>query len=121
MPLSRDWKFTHPLGTLLLLALSAIPAKPQNLDALYDKAKSEGALILYAGGPTAPWDAAAKDFSARYPGVSVSVTGGFSSVLDKKIDAQLASMVGDASQRATTLVGLGLGAACVFLRPSQSS
>ena len=32
-----------------------------------------------------------KEFSARYPGVTVSVTGGFSNVLDKKIDAQLAS------------------------------
>ena len=66
-------------------------ARAQSLDALYEKAKSEGAVVLYTGGPTAPWDAAAKEFSARYPGVSVSVTGGFSNVLDKKIDAQLAA------------------------------
>jgi ABC-type Fe3+ transport system substrate-binding protein len=75
---------------LLLLALCATPARSQSLDALYGKAKGEGALILYTGGPTAPWDAAAKDFSAHYPGLAVSVTGGFSNVLDKKIDAQLA-------------------------------
>lgn len=75
---------------LLMLGLHALPARPQSIDAFYDKAKSEGLLILYVGGPTAPWDAAAKDFSSRYPGVSVSVTGGFSNVLDKKIDAQLA-------------------------------
>ncbi len=65
--------------------------RAQNLDALYQKAKAEGSIVLYAGGPTAPWDTAAKDFSARYPGVSVSVTGGFSNVLDAKIDAQLKS------------------------------
>ncbi len=76
---------------LLLAALihCAAPARAQNLDALYQKAKAEGSIVLYAGGPTAPWDTAAKDFSARYPGVSVSVTGGFSNVLDAKIDAQL--------------------------------
>lgn len=66
-------------------------ARPQSLDVLYAKAKAEGALVLYTGGPTAPWEAAAKEFSARYPGVHVAVTGGFSNVLDKKIDAQLAA------------------------------
>jgi ABC-type Fe3+ transport system substrate-binding protein len=73
----------HPLGVL--------PAAAQSLEALYDKAKGEGMVLLYAGGPTAPWEAAAKDFSARYPGVNVKVTGGFSNVLDKRIDAQLAA------------------------------
>ena len=83
--------FTCTFGMLSMLALCAIPARAQSLDALYEKAKTEGALVLYTGGPTAPWEAAAKDFSARYPGVAVSVTGGFSNVLDKKIDAQLAA------------------------------
>jgi ABC-type Fe3+ transport system substrate-binding protein len=82
-------------SSFLALAASALficaPfARPQSSDTLYSKAKSEGALVLYTGGPTAPWEAAAKQFSARYPGVTVSVTGGFSNVLDKKIDAQLA-------------------------------
>jgi ABC-type Fe3+ transport system substrate-binding protein len=67
------------------------PMRVQSLSSLYEKAKTEGALVLYTGGPTAPWDATAKEFSARYPGVAVSVTGGFSNVLDKKIDAQLAA------------------------------
>src|SRR5580704_3911717 len=81
------------LWSLVLAAVFAIamPAQAQNLDTIYEKAKSEGALVLYVGGPTAPWEAAAKDFSARYPGIAVSVTGGFSNVLDKKIDAQLAN------------------------------
>src|ERR1700720_2286960 len=67
-----------------------LPARTLSVDALYERAKAEGSLVLYTGGPTAPWDAAVKEFSARYPGVAVSVTGGFSNVLDKKIDAQLA-------------------------------
>jgi ABC-type Fe3+ transport system substrate-binding protein len=81
------------LSTLALAALFACApsARAQSLDALYEKAKTEGSLVLYTGGPTAPWDAVAKEFSARYPGVAVSVTGGFSNVLDKKIDAQLAA------------------------------
>ncbi len=82
--------------TFLGLAVAALfagapPARAQSLDTLYKKAKAEGALDLYTGGPTAPWDAAAKDFSASYPGMTVTVTGGFSNVLDKKIDAQLAA------------------------------
>src|SRR5579863_9978871 len=77
--------------TLCALFMRVLPVQAQSLDALYDKAKIEGPVVLYVGGPTAPWDAAAKDFSARYAGVKVSVTGGFSNVLDKKIDAQLAA------------------------------
>ncbi len=86
--MSRTCKATHYAG-LAVFALWAAPARAQSLDSLYQKAKAEGTVVLYAGGPTAPWDAAAKDFSARYPGVNVSVTGGFSNVLDAKIDAQL--------------------------------
>jgi ABC-type Fe3+ transport system substrate-binding protein len=83
-------ELSFPVLVVAALFTFASAARPQSLDALYEKAKSEGALVLYTGGPTAPWDAAAKEFSARYPGVNISVTGGFSNVLDKKIDAQLA-------------------------------
>ena len=76
---------------LATLFANASTARAQNLDAIYEKAKAEGSLVLYTGGPTAPWDDAAKKFSERYPGVTVSITGGFSNVLDKKIDAQLAA------------------------------
>src|SRR5580704_18162645 len=83
--------FSFILLAAPLVPTSATLVRAQNLDALYEKAKTEGALVLYTGGPTAPWEATAKEFSARYPGVTVSVTGGFSNVLDKKIDAQLAA------------------------------
>jgi ABC-type Fe3+ transport system substrate-binding protein len=68
-----------------------IPAGAQPLDELYARAKDEGALSFYAGGPTAPWDARAKAFAERYPGIQISIAGGFSNVLDKKIDQQIAA------------------------------
>ncbi len=80
------------LGAALgFLALAALPAGAQPLDDLYAKAKNEGAFVLYVGGPTAPWEAMAKVFNQRYPGITVSISGGFSNVLDKKIDAQIAA------------------------------
>jgi ABC-type Fe3+ transport system substrate-binding protein len=79
------------LAALGLLASAALPADAQSLDDLYAKAKGEGAFVLYAGGPTAPWEAMAKTFNATYPGINISISGGFSNVLDKKIDAQIAA------------------------------
>ncbi|MGH7088827.1 MAG: ABC transporter substrate-binding protein, partial [Stellaceae bacterium] len=69
--------------------LGAASAGAQSLDALYGRAKREGSLVIYAGGPAAPWEAFAKRFSERYPGIKVAVTGGFSNVLDKQIDRQI--------------------------------
>src|SRR5262245_13001712 len=66
-------------------------AGAQTTDEIYAKAKAEGAFAFYVGGPTAPWEARAREFNARYPGIQVSVTGGFSNVLDKKVDQQLAA------------------------------
>src|SRR5436190_7013532 len=70
-----------------LLVATAVPTHAQLQ--LQAKAKSEGAFVLYVGGPSAPWEAKAKIFEQRYPGIKVSITGGFSNVLDKKIDQQL--------------------------------
>ena len=72
-----------------LIAATALPARAQ--DQLYAAAKSEGNVVLYVGGPTAPWEAMAKKFETRYPGIKFAISGGFSNVLDKKIDAQIAA------------------------------
>jgi ABC-type Fe3+ transport system substrate-binding protein len=72
-----------------LLAAAVLPSRAQSLVELYDKAKAEGSLVLFVGGPTAPWEARAKQFEQRYPGIKISITGGFSNVLDKQIDQQL--------------------------------
>jgi len=68
---------------------AASAAQAQALDDIYAKAKAEGAFSFYVGGPTAPWEARAKVFEDKYPGVKVTIGGGFSNVLDQKIDAQL--------------------------------
>ena len=71
------------------LLLAAAAARAESIDEIYAKAKAEKTLVFYAGGPTAPWEAAAKLFEQKYPGITVSITGGFSNVLDRKIDEQL--------------------------------
>jgi ABC-type Fe3+ transport system substrate-binding protein len=79
------------LGCAAVATTGLAPAAAQSPDELYAKAKTEAALTLYVGGPTAPWDARARVFEQRYPGIKVAITGGFSNVLDKKIDEQLAA------------------------------
>src|SRR5258708_3205007 len=80
---------TATLVLLCLVSAAGLPAHPQGVDDIYAAAKSEGAFVLYVGGPTAPWEATARIFELRYPGIKLSITGGFSNVLDKKIDRQL--------------------------------
>ncbi len=77
--------------TAAALWLAGAPAQAQSADQIYDKAKEEKSLVLYTGGPAEPYERMAKEFSERYPGITIAVTGGFSNVLDRKIDAQLAA------------------------------
>jgi hypothetical protein len=87
--------FARRLVATAMLALPALISEgglcvqAQGIDDIYATAKAEGAFVLYVGGPTAPWEASARIFEQRYPGIKVSITGGFSNVLDKKIDQQL--------------------------------
>jgi ABC-type Fe3+ transport system substrate-binding protein len=69
----------------------ATSARAQSLSELYGKAKSEGSFAFYVGGPTAPWEERAKAFGQKYPGIKISIGGGFSNVLDQKIDQQIAA------------------------------
>ena len=75
------------LALTLFLTSHAVAA--ETLDQIYQKAKAEKTLVFYAGGPTLPWEMAAKVFQEKYPGIEVKITGGFSNVLDQKIDQQL--------------------------------
>src|SRR5262249_54399755 len=61
------------LGLCGLFAVTALPARAQLQ--LQAKGRSEGAFVFYVGGPTAPWEAKAKIFEQRYPGIKVSITG----------------------------------------------
>jgi ABC-type Fe3+ transport system substrate-binding protein len=73
------------------LCFMTVAARAQSADELYEKAKAEKSLVLYSGGPAEPYERKAREFEQRYPGITVAVTGGFSNVLDRKIDAQLAA------------------------------
>ena len=67
----------------------ATPASAQSRQELYAKAKAEGALDFYSGGPIAPYERFISDFKKQFPGIAVSITGGFSNVLNAKINDQL--------------------------------
>jgi ABC-type Fe3+ transport system substrate-binding protein len=77
-------------AAFFVLPAMATPLRAQTLDELYEKAKAEKTLVIYKGGPVAEYEKWGKEFEAKYPGVKVSVTGGFSNVLDVQIDKQIA-------------------------------
>jgi ABC-type Fe3+ transport system substrate-binding protein len=68
--------------------LFAAPACAETLDELYAKARTEKSLVVYAGGPVAGYEPLARDFEKKFPGLTVSITGGFSNVLNEKIEQQ---------------------------------
>ena len=76
------------LGVAFALAPQA---GAETMDELYAKAKAEKTLVFYAGGPAAPHEARAKRFMEQFPGVNVSVTGGFSNVLNADIEKGIAA------------------------------
>ena len=65
------------------------PVAAQSIDELYAKAKAEKTLVLWGAGPTASYERAAQAFERQFPGVSVSLTGGASNVLNAKIEEQV--------------------------------
>jgi ABC-type Fe3+ transport system substrate-binding protein len=73
------------------LACCVAPARAESIDALYEKAKLEKTLVLYGAGPTGSHDRWIRDFQQRFPGVTVALTGGLSTALNKKVEQQLAS------------------------------
>jgi ABC-type Fe3+ transport system substrate-binding protein len=66
-----------------------MPAAAETMDELYAKARPEKSVVFYSGGPVAPYEGFAKDFEQHFPDLKVSITGGFSNVLNEKINAQL--------------------------------
>jgi ABC-type Fe3+ transport system substrate-binding protein len=71
------------------LAVCACAASADGLERLYEQTKTEKSLVLYAGGPAAPHERYAREFEQRFPGLTVSVTGGFSNILNQKIEEQI--------------------------------
>jgi ABC-type Fe3+ transport system substrate-binding protein len=69
--------------------LTCAPTLAETMDQLYAAAKAEKTVVIYSGGPVAPYETFAKEFEQRFPGITVSLTGGFSNVLNGRIEAQL--------------------------------
>src|SRR5262249_14382415 len=76
-------------AVVALALLPTVPALAETLDELYATAKAEKTVVIYSGGPVAPYEAFIKDFEQRFPGLTVSLTGGFSNVLNGRIESQL--------------------------------
>lgn len=80
------------LGQAMVAALAllgAAAARAETMDELYAKAKTEGNLVLWGAGPTAGYETAIRAFEQRFPGVTVAITGGFSNVLNAKVEDQV--------------------------------
>ena len=74
-----------------IIAMLAGAARAQSMDVLYAQAKAAGetSLVVYSGGPVAPYESFVKEFETQFPTVKVSITGGFSNVLNEQIDEQI--------------------------------
>ena len=72
------------------MSASVPRARAETIDELYEKAKAEKEVVFYSGGPALPHENRAKLFMQQFPGITVSVTGGFSNVLNERIEKQMA-------------------------------
>jgi hypothetical protein len=61
-------------------------AESETIAALYEKAKAEGGLSIYGGGPIRQYEPWAKEFEQRFPGIQVKITGGYSGGRAPRID-----------------------------------
>ena len=78
-------------GPLVFIAAIALPfasSSAETLDELYAKAKAEKSLVIYAGGPVSNYEPLAREFESKFPGLTVSIEGGFSNVLNQRIEQQ---------------------------------
>ena len=82
--------FFAALLAAALLGSAALPLGAETLDEIYAKAKGEGALSIYGGGPARLYEGWVKEYEARFPGVKVTVTGGYAGGLAPAIDKQIA-------------------------------
>ena len=82
------------MKTMLAAALApivAVPLHAETLDELYAKARPDGALHIYGGGPARLYEGWIKEFEAKFPGIKVTLTGGYAGGLAPAIDKQIAA------------------------------
>src|SRR6202048_1743422 len=65
------------------------PVGAETSDQLYELAKVEKTLVMWTAGPTAGYESAARAFEQQFPGVTVSLMGDLSNLLNAKIEEQV--------------------------------
>ena len=66
-------------------------ASAETIDQLYEAAKAENTVVLWGAGPSAGYESAARAFEQQFPGITVSLMGGFSNVLNAKVEEQFSA------------------------------
>jgi hypothetical protein len=116
-----------PRRTLLKaagLAAAATVIRPaftdSELDSLYAKARKEGGLNLYGGGPADWYTQWAKQFEVAFPDVPITFNGGSSNELSPNIDKQIADKkAGMRRHRSANAAGFRALEACPVLARAE--
>jgi ABC-type Fe3+ transport system substrate-binding protein len=89
----NTWLKRTQILPLLVAAFAAClaQARAESMDELYDKAKLEQHVAFYGAGPSGSHDRWIREFQQKFPGVTVTFTGGLSNGLNQKIERQLAA------------------------------
>src|ERR1700692_1082155 len=66
-------------------------AKAETIDQIYEAAKAEKSVVRWGASPTAGYETAARAFEQQFPGVTVTLMGGFSNVLNAKVEEQFSA------------------------------
>src|SRR5476651_1619124 len=85
---STHSRVAHGLSAVAALCLLGAAANAETMEEIYTKAKLEKTLVLYAGGPVSNYEPLAREFEQKFPGLTVTISGGFSNVLNQKIEQQ---------------------------------
>jgi ABC-type Fe3+ transport system substrate-binding protein len=81
------------IAAALALGLGFLPTAPvqaESFDQLYARAKPEGALNIYGGGPARLYESWVREFEQKFPGITVTIIGGYAGDLAPKIDKEIA-------------------------------
>jgi ABC-type Fe3+ transport system substrate-binding protein len=79
------------LAASAVLSACCALASAETIDQIYEAAKAEKTLVLWGAGPSAGYETAARAFEQQFPGITVTLMGGFSNVLNAKIEEQISA------------------------------
>ena len=88
---ARHAWITTIAASAALSAACSLSASAQTIDQIYEAAKAEKTVVLWGAGPSAGYESAARAFEQQFPGVTVSLMGGFSNVLNAKVEEQFSA------------------------------